>query len=125
MSMLQNHQVNILVVDPDSGSRTQTHEILISDGYACGLAMAEMLHERMSGASHPMSSLTLSPEQENAIRSNAAAAFQAAQQRHEPNPMAAGFLDLESWVEQQVLSPQQHTAYQDVKKANPMRSLQW
>lgn len=35
MSMLQNHQVNILVVDPDSGSRTQTHEILISDGYAC------------------------------------------------------------------------------------------
>ena len=35
MSVLQNHQVNVLVVDPDVDSRGQIHEILISDGYTC------------------------------------------------------------------------------------------
>ena len=35
MSVVQNHHVNVLVVDPDAESRLQIHEILIADGYAC------------------------------------------------------------------------------------------
>lgn len=35
MSVMQNHQVNILVVDPDANTRAQAHEALMSDGYAC------------------------------------------------------------------------------------------
>jgi len=34
MSVIQNHQVNILVVDPDERSRKQIHAILMEDGYA-------------------------------------------------------------------------------------------
>lgn len=35
MSVVQNHQVNILVVDPDADSRAQIHETMMSDGYRC------------------------------------------------------------------------------------------
>ena len=35
MSMLQNHQVDILVVDPDAESRVEINEILMEDGYSC------------------------------------------------------------------------------------------
>lgn len=34
MSVVQNHQVNVLVVDPDADSRGQIHEILMADGYS-------------------------------------------------------------------------------------------
>lgn len=35
MSVMQNHQVNVLVVDPDASWRGLIHELLIADGYAC------------------------------------------------------------------------------------------
>lgn len=35
MSLVQNHQINILVVDSDAVLRGQVHEILIADGYSC------------------------------------------------------------------------------------------
>ena len=35
MSLVQNHQVNILVVDPDATSRGIIHGVMISDGYGC------------------------------------------------------------------------------------------
>lgn len=35
MSVMNNHQVNILVADPDAAARGQIHEILMEDGYAC------------------------------------------------------------------------------------------
>ncbi len=72
-----------------------------------------------------MEDLALTAEQEAAIRGNAAAAVQAAQQAGAVNPMAKGFLDLEARVEQQVLGPQQYEGYQPVKEANSMRSLKW
>ena len=35
MSQVQNHQVNVLVVDPDALSRGNIHEVMIADGYGC------------------------------------------------------------------------------------------
>ena len=35
MSLVQNHQVNIMVVDPDASAREMIHEVMISDGYGC------------------------------------------------------------------------------------------
>ena len=35
MSLVQNHQVNVLVVDPNAQSRGLLHEALIADGYGC------------------------------------------------------------------------------------------
>lgn len=35
MTMLQNHQVSVLVVDPDAATRAQIHDAMMSDGYAC------------------------------------------------------------------------------------------
>lgn len=35
MTVMQNHQVNVLVVDPDTDFRGQIHEVLMEDGYAC------------------------------------------------------------------------------------------
>ena len=35
MTMLQNHQVSVLVVDPDADTRGQIHDVMMSDGYAC------------------------------------------------------------------------------------------
>lgn len=35
MSVMQNHQINVLVVDPDAATRGQIHELLIADGYGC------------------------------------------------------------------------------------------
>lgn len=35
MSIIQNHQVNVLVVDPDAESRGLVHGVLMSDGYGC------------------------------------------------------------------------------------------
>jgi len=35
MSLVQNHQVSILVVDPNAEVRGQVHEVLLSDGYGC------------------------------------------------------------------------------------------
>lgn len=35
MSVMQNHQVNVLVVDPDASTRAQIHEAVIADGYSC------------------------------------------------------------------------------------------
>ena len=35
MSVLQNHQINVLVVDPDTESRGQIQKLLTADGYAC------------------------------------------------------------------------------------------
>ena len=35
MSLIQNHQVNLLVVDSDPMARTLMQEVMISDGYTC------------------------------------------------------------------------------------------
>lgn len=35
MTMLQNHQVSVLVVDPDADVRAQIHDAMMTDGYAC------------------------------------------------------------------------------------------
>lgn len=70
-----------------------------------------------------MAPLGLSPEQQAAIRDNAAAAMDKAAARGEPNPPAAAFLELEKWLESSVLTPEQRTAYEAVKRAHPMRSL--
>lgn len=35
MSVIQNHQVNVLVVDPDPQSRRLVQDLIVSDGYAC------------------------------------------------------------------------------------------
>ena len=38
MSLVQNHQVSILVVDTDDDSRRHIQEVLTSDGYGCRVA---------------------------------------------------------------------------------------
>lgn len=35
MSVIQNHQVSVLVVDPDPESRGLIQDVLLSDGYGC------------------------------------------------------------------------------------------
>ena len=35
MSLVQNNQVSVLVVDPDAEVRGQLHEVLIADGFGC------------------------------------------------------------------------------------------
>ena len=67
----------------------------------------------------------LSPEQQAAIRNQAPTVLYAASQRREPNPMAAGFLALEQWAENNVFTGPQRQAYQDMKKRHPVRSLKW
>lgn len=70
-----------------------------------------------------MAPLGLSPEQQAAIRDNAAKALDQAAASGEPNPQAAAFLEFEKWLEASVLTPEQRTAYEAVKRAKPMRSL--
>lgn len=70
-----------------------------------------------------MEPLELSPQQRSAIESNAAAALAQAEARGEANPPAAAFLELERWAETQVLSPDQRSAYEGIKKGAPLRSL--
>lgn len=65
--------------------------------------------------------LELSEEQSNQIQANAVTAAQQA--AGEPNPSAAGFLNLEKAVERSVLTADQRTAYEAIRKKNPMRSL--
>ena len=46
MSLKQNHQVSILVVDHEAATRQQIHELLLTDGYGCravGTASAAQL----------------------------------------------------------------------------------
>jgi hypothetical protein len=68
-----------------------------------------------------MTTLSLSADQVAAIRQEAVAAARAA--ATETNPQAAGFLQLERGVEARVLTAQQRTAYEGIKKKNPLRSL--
>ena len=35
MSMTQNHQISVLVVDQDANTRREIHELLLTDGYGC------------------------------------------------------------------------------------------
>jgi CheY-like chemotaxis protein len=42
MSLMQNHQVNVLVVDPDVESREQIQEVLLADGYSCRVVSTAM-----------------------------------------------------------------------------------
>ena len=35
MSAIHNHQVHVLVVDPDLESRRLVHESILADGYSC------------------------------------------------------------------------------------------
>ena len=67
----------------------------------------------------------LSQQQAAAIRNQAPSVLHAASQRREPNPMAAAFLALEQWAENNVFTAPQRQAYQDVKKRHPLRSLKW
>jgi hypothetical protein len=69
-----------------------------------------------------MTSLNLSAEQTSAIRAEAVRVAQAA--GGEPNPQAAGFLQLERLAESRVLTPDQARAYEVIKKWNRLRSLQ-
>ena len=72
-----------------------------------------------------MEPLGLNGDQWNAIYGTGTMAVLDAQQKGEPNPMAAGFIQLEVWAEQNVLMQEQYAQYQDIKKQNPMRSLKW
>lgn len=67
--------------------------------------------------------LNLGFEQAQAIERSGAPAVSQAIDRGEPNPKAAAFLDLEKWVEDSVLDPEQRAAYQDIKSENKLRSL--
>lgn len=52
MSVLQNHQVTILVVDPDESTRVQIHQAIIADGYSClAVASAEAAKEAVAESS--------------------------------------------------------------------------
>ncbi len=42
MSVMQNHEVTVLVVDPDAGTRAQIQEAVIADGYSCRIAATAM-----------------------------------------------------------------------------------
>jgi hypothetical protein len=70
-----------------------------------------------------MEPLNLRQDQIAAIENNAGPALQQAKGRGEPNPPAAAFLELEKWVEANVLDAQQRDAYAAVKADRPMRSL--
>jgi hypothetical protein len=105
IGMLKSHQQNIL----DTLSPSQQ---LQWAGYEVSSTMLEL-----------MVPLQLVPGQVSAIEGAAVEAVAQATQRGEPNPKAAAFLDLEQWVEESVLSAEQHDGYQDVKDANKMRSL--
>lgn len=67
----------------------------------------------------------LSLQQEAAIRNQAPSFLLTASERREPNPMAAAFLTLEQWAENNVFTAPQRQAYQEVKQRHPMRSLKW
>jgi len=68
-----------------------------------------------------MQDLSLTPVQVAEIRTAAGTAVENS--AGEKNPRAAGFLALERAVESQILTADQRTAYEAVKKKNPMRSL--
>lgn len=70
-----------------------------------------------------MQPLNLTAEQQSSIADNSAAAYQSA--ANTPNPMAAGYLELEKWVEAEVLTPDQRAAFQPIKDQNKLRTLRW
>ena len=65
-----------------------------------------------------MKPLNLAFDQAQAIESAGAPAVFEAIQRGEPTPKAAAFLDLEQWVEGQVLDEAQRAKYQNIKSEN-------
>jgi len=67
--------------------------------------------------------LGLNGAQLAAIEQGGPSAVAQAIQRGEPNPKAAAFLELEKWVEESVLSPEQRAGYAAVKDKNKLRSL--
>ncbi|MBX3179337.1 MAG: hypothetical protein KF886_18430 [Candidatus Hydrogenedentes bacterium] len=70
-----------------------------------------------------MQPLELNFQQAQAIEQGGPAALAQAMRAGEPNPQAAAFLELEKWVEESVLTPDQRAAYQDIKASNKLRSL--
>jgi len=70
-----------------------------------------------------MKPLELGFEQAQAIEHAGAPAVGQCIQRGEPNPKAAAFLEVEAWVEERVLTPEQREGYQEIKSKNKMRSL--
>jgi len=70
-----------------------------------------------------MLSLNLDANQQQQIRTAAVQTIDQAKQQGQPNPPAAAFLELEEWIEGNLLSGDQRKAYVEVKKENPMRSL--
>lgn len=70
-----------------------------------------------------MQPLELNFQQAQAIEQGGPAALAQAMRTGEPNPQAAAFLELEKWVEESVLTPDQRAAYQDIKASNKLRSL--
>lgn len=70
-----------------------------------------------------MQPLGLAFEQAQAVENGGVTAVLQAMEAGQPNPKAAAFLELEKWVEERVLSPEQRAAYQDIKASNKLRSL--
>ncbi len=66
-------------------------------------------------------SMTFSDEQKSKIKQLAVQAAKSVAGK--PNPTAAGFLDLEKMIEEQVLDPNQQKAYESIKSKNKLRSL--
>lgn len=67
------------------------------------------------------SSIVWSQEQEDRLREESLSVAQWAAEQ--PNPGAAGLLELENRVLTSILAPPQQEIYRAVQKANPMRSL--
>jgi len=57
MSVMQNHQVNVLVVDPDPEFRGLVHDLIVSDGYTC--TAVSTASSAMEAASHTAPNLLI------------------------------------------------------------------
>ena len=104
-NLVDSHEANIL------GSLTPERQIQW-DGYK--------IAEKLLGL---MALLALDATQQQQIRNAAVESISQAVWSGQVNPRAAGYLELEKWVENQLLSDSQYDAFQDLKKKSPMRSL--
>lgn len=113
-SVTQRDKFRAIIDETDVNIRAtlSPDQLLRWDGHR----IAEKLLELLSG-------ITLTADQQNSIREQAPAAIDYATRNGEPNPMAAGYIELEQWVEEQILNPDQRTAFEAIKKSHPMRTM--
>jgi len=70
-----------------------------------------------------MQPLSLDAAQIADIQYAAVEELRIAQQKGAPNPQAASYIELEHWVEDNILNDPQYESYQAIKASKPMQSL--